>query len=128
MLRTENLIPLTAVNDEELLEYYKKASFAVLPYRDLVASNAMLEAMACGMPVVCPNLESARFYLGESVPTIYEPGNPTALAERIYWLYQNDKERRLLSMQMRRRAQLFSWKRICDLIRDFYDQLLDSRH
>lgn len=127
MLRTQNLIPLTNISDQQLLDYYKKACFAVLPFDELVASNAMLEAMACGMPIVCPDFESARFYLGENVPTTYEPGNPTALAEKIYWLYQNDKERRFLSSQMRERAQLFSWQKVCKLIRGFYDEVLDSR-
>lgn len=127
MLRTQNLIPLPTISDEELLDYYKKACFAVLPYDELVASNAMLEAMACGMPIVCPDSESARFYLGENTPTTYEPGNPIALAEKIYWLYRNDKERRLLSSQMRERAQMFSWQKVCKLIRGFYDEVLDSK-
>jgi glycosyltransferase involved in cell wall biosynthesis len=125
--RTKNTISLTNISDEELLSYYKKASFVVLPFGNLVASNAMLEAMACGMPIVCPDSGSARFYLGENMSTTYEPGNPIALAEKIYWLYSNDKERRRLSSQMRERAQLFSWQKVCKLIRGFYDEVLDSK-
>lgn len=55
---TKNLIRLANISDEELLAYYKKTSFVVLPFGNLVASNAMLEAMACRMPVVCPRLDS----------------------------------------------------------------------
>jgi len=122
---TKNIIPLAKISDEELLSYYRKASFVVLPFRKLVASNAILEAMACGVPIVCPNSESARFYVGRGVQTLYDPGNPKSLAEKIHWLYTHDNERRRLSSQMRIRAQLFSWERICELIHAFYDEVID---
>jgi glycosyltransferase involved in cell wall biosynthesis len=124
--RTRNIIPIANVSDEKLLAYYRKASFVVLPFGDLVASNAMLEAMACGMPVVCPRLESVRYYMGENLPTIYEPGDAEDLARKMLWLYQNEQERRKLSSLMRKRAELFSWARICALMREFYELLLSS--
>ena len=124
---SQNVIRLADIGDEALLDYYRRASFVVFPFGSLVASNAMLEAMACGIPIVCPYSDSARFYLGEGICTMYEPGNAKALAEKICWLYRNDKERRYLSSQMRMRARLFSWKRICKLTRAFYDEVLDSR-
>ena len=125
--RRQNVVRLADIGDEELLEYYRRASFVVFPFGSLVASNAMLEAMACGTPIVCPYSDSARYYLGNGIQTMYEPGNANALADKIRWLYQNDKERRSLSSQMEVRAQLFSWERICKLTRAFYDEVLGSR-
>ncbi len=122
---TQNVIPRVAISDEELLRYYREASFMILPFADLVASNVMLEAMACGMPVVCPRFESARYYMGENVPTTYEPRNPNDLADKIISLYERDDERRHIGSQMRERAQFFSWPRISSLLRSFYDLILE---
>jgi glycosyltransferase involved in cell wall biosynthesis len=121
---TKNLIRLTNISDEELLAYYRKASFVVLAFGNLTASNAMLEAMACGLPVICPDFQSARFYMGDT-PTTYEPGNANDLADKIIWLYENDDERRKLASEMRERAQLFSWFRISSMMRSFYETILN---
>jgi glycosyltransferase involved in cell wall biosynthesis len=123
---TPSVLPHVRISDEGLLGYYRQASFMVLPLASMAASNTMLEAMACGMPVICPGFESAFFYMGEDVPTTYEPGNPDDLAQKILWLYGEDKERRNLGLQMRRRAELFSWPKIWASLRDFYDLILES--
>jgi glycosyltransferase involved in cell wall biosynthesis len=113
-------------SDEELMGFYRRASFIVLPYAALTASNTMLEAMACGMPVICPRFESARYYLGQDVPTLYEPGNPKDLADRILGLHGNNSERRRLGSLMRARAEVFSWPKIVSSVRKFYDQFLQE--
>jgi glycosyltransferase involved in cell wall biosynthesis len=64
--------------------------------------------------------------MGENLPTIYEPGDAEDLARKMLWLYQNEQERRKLSSLMRKRAELFSWARICALMREFYELLLSS--
>jgi len=123
---TPNVLPRVRISDEALLTYYRQASFMVLPLTALAASNTMLEAMACGMPVICPRFESAFFYMGKNVPTTYEPGNANDLAQKILWLYGEDEQRRDLGFEMRRRAELFSWSRIVTLLRDFYGLMLES--
>jgi glycosyltransferase involved in cell wall biosynthesis len=120
----DNVIVKHGITDEELLGYYRRSSFMILPLVDLVASNAMLEAMACGVPVICPNFQSARFYMG-NVPTTYDPGNANDLADKIIWLYENDDERRKLGSEMRERAQTFSWIRISSMMRSFYETILN---
>jgi glycosyltransferase involved in cell wall biosynthesis len=120
-----NISSRTAISDDELLNYYRQASFMVLPYAALAASNAMMEAMACGMAVICPRFESARYYLGLDLATMYEPGNPKDLADKILWLHENDRERRKLGSLMRTRAELFSWPKIASLVRKFYDQIIE---
>jgi len=120
----ENITVKRGLTDEELLGYYRRSSFMVLSLIDLVASNAMLEAMACSMPVICPNFESARFYMG-NVPTTYQPGNANDLADKIIWLYENGDERRKLGSEMRERAHTFSWFRISSMMRNFYETILN---
>jgi glycosyltransferase involved in cell wall biosynthesis len=121
----QNISPRIAVSDEELLNFYRHASFIVLPYAALAASNTMMEAMACGMPVICPRFESARYYLGHDAATMYEPGNRKELADKILWLHGNDRERRKRGSLMRKRAEIFSWPKIASSVRKFYDQILE---
>lgn len=124
----QNIISVAEIEDEDLIRYYKKVSFVVLPFQSLVASNAMLESMAFGTPIVCPDSDAARFYLGDGIPSMYEAGNPNSLAEKILWLHKADRERRRLSCGLRNRAQQFSWPNVCRLILNFYDEILDSRY
>ena len=121
----ENVTVKRGLTDEDLLGYYRRSSFMILSLVDLVASNAMLEAMACGVPVICPALQSARFYMG-NVPTTYEPGNANDLADKIIWLYENRDERRKLGSEMRDRAQMFSWFRVSSMMRKFYETILND--
>jgi len=118
-----NVSSFTNIGDEDLLNYYKRAAIVVLPFHTLVASNAMLEAMAFGKPIVCPDSDSARFYLGHDVQTMYNPGKPDSLVEKILWLHNNTEERRRLGSEMRARALQFSWPKICKSILAFYDEV-----
>jgi glycosyltransferase involved in cell wall biosynthesis len=119
-----NMAQRSHVSEEELLQYYRCASFLVLPVLSLVASNTMLEAMACGLPLICPDSASARYYLGDGELPLYLQNSPESLAERILWLYNHEDERRVLSSRMVTRAQQFAWEKVSSSIRDFYELVL----
>jgi len=78
--------------------------------------NVIIEAMACGLPVVCTDCESGpreilqdgRF--GRLVPV----GDSTALANAILELLDNPDERRRLAEEGRRHVQDFDVRRIAD--------------
>jgi glycosyltransferase involved in cell wall biosynthesis len=122
----QNIISIENISDEDLINYYRRASFAVLPFDALVASNAMLEGMAFGMPIVCPDSDAARYYLGADIQTMYKPADPKSLVEKILWLHRNDRERRFLCSAMRERAEQFAWSKVCEQIIAFYEEILDQ--
>ncbi|WOK06286.1 glycosyltransferase family 4 protein [Imperialibacter roseus] len=63
MARFQNVEFLHALSDEELKIQYRKANVLLLPLIDCSANNAILEAMACGLPIVTSDLEPIKSYV-----------------------------------------------------------------
>ena len=57
---------------------------------------AVIEAMACGKPVIASNLERLKYFLNDENSILINPGNREALKEKILYLYNNPEARREL--------------------------------
>jgi glycosyltransferase involved in cell wall biosynthesis len=53
------------LNDQELLRAYQRADLLVMPLEDATANNAILEAMACGTPVMANRVGGVADYVPE---------------------------------------------------------------
>lgn len=71
------------ISDEELVALYHRSAVAIVPVWAATANNALLEAMACGLPVVAPDLGGLPEYLGPDAGLLVEPLDGHALAEGI---------------------------------------------
>ncbi|MFI5339629.1 MAG: glycosyltransferase family 4 protein [Candidatus Methylomirabilales bacterium] len=69
----------------DVASYLKAADLLVLPSRAEGMSNTILEAMACGLPIVATDLIGNREVMGDDgqVGRLVPPGDPAALAEAI---------------------------------------------
>jgi glycosyltransferase involved in cell wall biosynthesis len=69
----------------DVCQYLRAADLLVLPSRAEGMSNALLEAMACGLPIVATDLIGNREVMGEDgqAGRLVPPGDPAALAEAI---------------------------------------------
>jgi glycosyltransferase involved in cell wall biosynthesis len=103
-LDDDRLQVLDDVDDTLLLRAYHAASIAILSLHDAVANNALLEAMACGLPVVASDVGGVREYLGEEAGLIVPPWNPEALAEAILALLDDPVARRRMGRAARERT------------------------
>jgi glycosyltransferase involved in cell wall biosynthesis len=63
------------ISDEALRELYRTSGLLLLPLVAASGSNALLQAMACGCPVVCSDLPAARSYLPEAAARWAPPGD-----------------------------------------------------
>lgn len=95
---------------DELLQIYNQADMFCLPSRNEGMSNALLEAMACGLPVVATNVGGvAELIDGNGI--IVEKENVEKLAIAISEiLISNDFEK--FANQSRKIAENFSWTNI----------------
>jgi glycosyltransferase involved in cell wall biosynthesis len=88
-------------------------------------SNAVGEAMACGVPCVVTNVGDSGWIVGESGKVV-SPGDPKALATAWAALIESGREERLrLGAKARERiVREFSLDRVTHLYEKLYDQTL----
>lgn len=81
------------VNHDLLPEYLSAADIFVLPTNNEGCSNAVIEAMACGLPVVSSDMEFNWDVLNESNSILVDPYDIKALATAVKRLYDDKKFR-----------------------------------
>jgi glycosyltransferase involved in cell wall biosynthesis len=72
---------LANVSDTELRTLYRTARVLLLPLLDGVGNNTILEALACGLPVVTTDVGSVAEYLNEASAILVPRGDAARLAE-----------------------------------------------
>jgi len=101
------------LSDEELLVLYNKADLMFLPMIDCTANNAVLEAMACGKPIISNNVGGLPEYTHSSFATLLQPGDVSGAVEHIAGLLHNPDLMREKGRFARDYAlQNFSWDQV----------------
>jgi glycosyltransferase involved in cell wall biosynthesis len=103
---------LQRVSEAELINLYGRAAAVFLPFLEATASNALLEAMAVGCPVVCPRIPSlVDEYLGDDVDAF--PADRLDIAvRRLLHYVRHPQDRESRSRTLTARAQRFDWSRL----------------
>src|SRR5208337_2374200 len=102
----------------EILLFYAAADIYAAPSLEDSFNLPVLEAMACGLPVLVSCLAGISEYIVDGVDGILlqDPGDPSALAASLSLLLQQPELRRSLGEAAARKAQQFSWERQADAI------------
>lgn len=88
-------------------------------------SNAILEAMACGLPVVATDVGGNRELVDAGCGLLVPSGDPAALSRALAALMRDANRRRRLGAGARARvAAEFSWDQAMARLTFWYDQLL----
>ena len=88
-------------------DYLRAADLLAAPSRREGLSNAVLEAMASGLPVIACRIPGVTDYaIGDEGSGLLTPaGDATALAEALDGLLTDEPRRRRMSAEARRRAE-----------------------
>jgi len=116
-----------SVSASELVESYQEADLFVLPSIAEGFGQVLLEALACGLPILATTHTAAPDLIEDGIEGfIVEPRRPDQLAERIQWAL--DHRDKLLSMRLAARycAEQFPWSRFHDGVSQSVSEFLDS--
>lgn len=117
------------ISDSQLHALYLRSTLLFLPLQDGAANNAILEAMAHGLPIVTTDLPSTRFYTKNLAMLV--PPSPakyaTAICQKLDELGNKEKRQRD-SAALRDRAKALSWQKIAQAMHEkLYAPLLQKK-
>ncbi len=115
----EGIIYTGFISDEELVALYKGARAFVLPSFEEGFGIPLLEAMACGCPVVASNMASLPEVGGEAV-IYFDPRDVDDIVEKISQVLNSEKIRKDLIGKGLKRYKLFSWERMAKQTLEVY--------
>jgi glycosyltransferase involved in cell wall biosynthesis len=105
---SEHVVFAGFIDEPELSALYSAARVCVCPSFYEGFGFTVLEAMACGTPVVCSSATSLPEVAGTAA--LYaDPHNPAEMASQIFRVMSNEELRTSLTEQGRKNLQRFSW-------------------
>jgi len=125
---TDNVAFVGFVPSDELPSYYRSADIFCAPATGGESFGiVLLEAMACGKPVVATNIQGYASVLANGEEgLLVPPRDEKSLANALLSLL-NDKNLRLkMGAKGRTKAEKYSWPNISRQVMDFYNSLLNS--
>jgi glycosyltransferase involved in cell wall biosynthesis len=118
-----NVSVYSGIDDIALRTMYQEADILLLPVLSATANNAVLEAIACGLPVVTTDLASLRSYLPDREAIMVRDNDPGHLVEALLTLYRNPGLRTEMAEAARRRALDLSWAKVAQEYASLYQEL-----
>ena len=109
-----------------IADYYRRADIFVTATTWEGMPNTVLEAMACGLPIVGTQASGLRDLVRDDINGYLVPiKDPDALAEALARLVDNGYERRRMGRESRKLAEReFAWEYIAEQYTRVYEQVL----
>lgn len=93
--------------------------FAFMPFREGL-SVALMEAMSCGMPVVCSRIRGNTDLIDDGVSGVFAENTPQAVAEAILALSRDPQRRAALGRGAAEKVKQFDNKNVHQLMKNIY--------
>jgi len=119
-----NIEILTKVDDLALLKLYQQATALYLPMLDSTACNSLLEAMACGLPIITSEVGGNETYLEDTCNILVESRNTEGFINETVSLLRDESRLNELGKLSRKRTMDMDWKMISQKINQFYQKLI----
>lgn len=125
---TDRVIFTDFVPDDDLIALYNAAELLAFPSRYEGYGLTVLEAMACGTPVVCSNASSLPEIAGDAT-ILVPPDAPDQLAEAMQRVLDNPSLQAEMREKGRQQAARFTWAETAHRTIAVYEQVLQAgRH
>ena len=111
------------VGDAELLQLYHRSKLLVFPLIDCTANNSLLEAMACGLPILSTDLTGVRDYVSPECAVLVPKGAADRLHDELLALESDRGKLRAMGVASRRRALELRWEAVAEMTRRVYERI-----
>ncbi len=109
------------LSNEELLRAYHQASCFLMTAEDATANNALLEALACGLPIVTERVGGIPEYVNEKCAVFSE--DVDAFVKNIVTIANSRQLQQEMGLAARERAEELDWRKSATRIKEIYDRL-----
>ena len=100
------------VSDEQLLKLYQSADVLLMCAEASTANNALVEALACGLPVVGSDVGGIKEYVTGDGGLFFGQGDATGAVTQIMQIRDSPELAKNLSEGARRRGKQLDWRTI----------------
>lgn len=107
------------IEQEKMPQIYRQSDIFVSATLQEGMSNAMLEAMACGLPIVTTPCEGIEELIGDNGIVVGQT-SAQAIAGAVKSIVDNDQLYNKMCTQARARAEQFNWKNVADQYLQMY--------
>lgn len=122
---TQNVKFAGFVEDDLKPFYYKSSDVFVLPSYSEGFGIVLLEASACGLPLVVSDLEVFKATVKEGYNGLFtKVGDEKDLAEKIIFLLENEDARERMGQNAKKKSEEFSWWKIAEEMEKVYKGLI----
>lgn len=119
----QNVTIHKGIDDCTLLKLYQQSDILFLPLVQSTANNALLEGIACGLPVISTGLPSVKAYLPGKEAILVKDNHPEQLGDAVLHLVRNIEDRKTMALAARKRAEELDWRNIALQYEAVYSKL-----
>jgi beta-1,4-mannosyltransferase len=112
------------IESDRIHLFFSAATFAVLPYRNILNSGSLILAMSYGVPVIAPRLGNIPESLGSADQLLYDADDQWGLLGALK--QSLDVDRRSLSQQVVEACDRLGWDEIGEKAMFLYSQVIGS--
>jgi len=120
----KNVEFIERITDLALKQAYQSASCLLVAVEDSTANNALLEGLACGLPIVTDGVGGIPEYLNETCSLITDAKQPELLVESIVSLSESLSKCSAMGEASRSRAIELDWSNIAARTNHLYSSLV----
>lgn len=125
-LKVDNFVEFVGlIPREKIAPYYQEAKLFVLPSLNEGMSNAMLEALATGLPILATETGGTSELVEDGKNgLIVKMQDSKDLAEKIEMIIKDEEGREKMGQMSRQKAEKMSWKSVARKYYDLYEKVI----
>jgi len=115
------------ITDKEKEIFFGNSSVFILPSRYEGQGIVVLEAAACGKPVIVSDIPELRYAVDAGFGISFRTGDARDLASKINLLLGNESMRKEMGQRAREYAKDYTWDKIAELYEDYLMRVTEMR-